>query len=643
MGSGADAAARSRIWLDNGIAAFRTRSDEWRAALAADTAAFPASRLRAELDTLRLAYKSIEAAVETLQPQCLELFNGAPFDRVDEDEPFKIEIENPQGLQVLEAEIYREAARSDKPRIGLLLAQLSGAADQLASLLRFSPPDDAMLWEAAENEVIRVLAMGLSGYDTPASGKGLKESGAALHSLREFIPAYRARLDARDRHWFRDLDRALNEAVHELSAASDFDGFDRLGFIRRRGNPLFAALTDARRALGLGRSGVLPGVPRSHRAQPIAARAVSPAARSLFAPGFLDREFYALDYDGLHRRPASSAAAELGRKLFFDPILSGDNRRACASCHRPAQAFAEPTQRSAGFRAPTGRPGDTAAVGERNAPSLVYAAYQTAQFWDLRAGIIEDQIGHVVSGHQEFNTTFAAIRTKVAAVPAYAADFARAFTDAGAEPVSEANLSSALAQYVRSLAGWNSPFELYARGERDTLDPAAGRGFNLFMGKARCGTCHFPPAFNGTVPPLYRETESEVLGVPADDDPLHPAPDPDPGRFRVRKAALWKGAFKTPTVRNAAMTAPYMHNGQLADLESVLRFYNAGGGQGMGLPIPNQTLPPDSLGLSSVERKDLIAFLNSLGDDPLKADAPGVLPRSPQSPEPAVRRPGGEY
>jgi cytochrome c peroxidase len=403
---------------------------------------------------------------------------------------------------------------------------------------------------------------------------------------------------------------------------------------------LHAALAEARALLGLSRGSALPGVTRADRLQPIPARAVSAQARGLFDPAFLDRGFFALDYDGRHREPASRAAAELGRKLFFDPLLSGDNRRACASCHKPEFAYAETLAKSAGFR--TGE-GTDASAGERNAPSLAYAAYQRAQFWDLRESQLEDQIGHVVSGHREFNTTFAAIQAKLRAAPAYAQAFGRAFPGPGGDPVTDATVASALAQYVRTLAGWNSPFDRYARGERDTLDPAAKRGFNLFMGKAGCGTCHFPPAFNGTVPPLYRETEAEVLGVPAADDTLHPALDPDPGRYRVRPAGLWRGAFKTPTVRNAAVTAPYMHNGRFRDLEGVVAFYDAGGGQGLGLHVPNQTLPADSLRLSAVEIADLIAFMKSLGDDPLKIDRPGPLPKVPGKSGWAARRVGGEY
>lgn len=625
-------------WILGRIAAFRARAVAWAEAMSPGRPFLGPARLKAELDTLRRAYKAFEPAAETLQPQCVELLNGAPIPRLDEDETFTLEIESPQGLQVLEEEVW--SARPDRARIALLLAQIAGAADQLTDLLRAAPADDARLWEAAENGVIRVLAMGLTGFDTPASGRGLIESGAALHALSDFVFHYREPLEARSRGASTALDARLRYAARALEMAGDFDAFDRLDFLRRHGNPLHAAMVSARQALGLARAGSIPGTTRADRLHPIPERAVSPGARGLFDAGFLDASFYAVDYDGNRKLPASAAAADLGRRLFFDPVLSGDNRRACASCHRPERAYSDPSARSAGFRMPGPGPHPG---GERNAPSLVYAAFQTAQFWDLRVPLLEDQIGHVVADRKEFNTTFASIEAKIRALPGYAWAFARAFPQAGPEAIGEATIASALAQYVRSLAGWNSPFDRYARSESDTLDPAAVRGFNLFMGKAACATCHFPPAFNGTVPPLYRETEAEVLGVPAGPDTLRPALDPDPGRRRVRPTHLWTGAFKTPTVRNAALTAPYMHNGAFPDLEGVVRFYDRGGGAGMGLKVPNQTLPADSLGLSEGERRDLVAFMESLTDDPLKAHGPGILPQAPGRPDLAARPPGGEY
>ena len=134
------------------------------------------------------------------------------------------------------------------------------------------------------------------------------------------------------------------------------------------------------------------------------------------------------------------------------------------------------------------------------------------------------------------------------------------------------------------------------------------------MGKAACATCHFPPAFNGTVPPKYMETEFENLGVPKNADFDHPILDDDPGQFHPYMVEEKRNFFKTSTVRNVALTGPYMHNGVYESLEEVVQFYNVGGGQGMGLEVPYQTLPPDSLHLTDKEQKALVAFMQSLTD-----------------------------
>jgi len=135
-------------------------------------------------------------------------------------------------------------------------------------------------------------------------------------------------------------------------------------------------------------------------------------------------------------------------------------------------------------------------------------------------------------------------------------------------------------------------------------------GFNLFMGKAKCATCHFMPLFNGNFPPGYKQMESEIIGVPETRANLHI--DPDLGRYDIIKIESFKHAFKIPTTRNTTLTAPYMHNGVFSTLDQVLEFYNRGGGAGSGIKIENQTLPVDSLNLTLKERDDIIAFMRSL-------------------------------
>ena len=129
------------------------------------------------------------------------------------------------------------------------------------------------------------------------------------------------------------------------------------------------------------------------------------------------------------------------------------------------------------------------------------------------------------------------------------------------------------------------------------------------MGKAKCATCHFFPLFNGSVPPLYNETESEVLGVPSQNTTQNATIDSDLGEFLITKAPLKKHAFKTPTVRNSAITFPYMHNGVYQTLEEVLDFYNRGGGSGIGITTENQTLPTDKLNLTKSEIKKNIGLI----------------------------------
>ncbi|MEM9143510.1 MAG: methylamine utilization protein, partial [Bacteroidota bacterium] len=161
---------------------------------------------------------------------------------------------------------------------------------------------------------------------------------------------------------------------------------------------------------------------------------------------------------------------------------------------------------------------------------------------------------------------------------------------------------------------FDSKFDRNMQGLEESLTEEEIAGFNLFMGKAACATCHFPPTFNGTVPPHYAETEFENLGVTQTADFEHPVLDGDPGQYYPYEVEERRNFFKTATVRNAELTAPYMHNGAYNTLEEVVNFYNVGGGAGMGLDVPYQTLPPDSLNLSERESKALIAFMGTLTD-----------------------------
>lgn len=187
----------------------------------------------------------------------------------------------------------------------------------------------------------------------------------------------------------------------------------------------------------------------------------------------------------------------------------------------------------------------------------------------------------------------------------------------------------------------NSRFDRYLAGEKGTLNQREINGYNLFAGKALCGSCHFFPLFNGTVPPYYMDSEYEILGTPETKE--NRSLDKDKGRFEVTKVSKQMYAFKTPTVRNSELTAPYMHHGIYSDLKEVLQFYQKGGGEGFKYSVPNQTLPFDSLQLSNSEEEDIILFLKSLTDTAGLVQHPFRLPSFESSPALNSRTWGGKY
>ncbi|MCU0624192.1 MAG: hypothetical protein MUF53_10060, partial [Gemmatimonadaceae bacterium] len=300
------------------------------------------------------------------------------------------------------------------------------------------------------------------------------------------------------------------------------------------------------------------------------------------------------------------ARVALGESLFVDPALSGDGRRSCASCHVPALAFTDGLARSAPL------PG--AAGPLRNAPTLINAGLQAAQFADARAASLEDQVFDVVHNVDEMRGSLEEAARRYAGDRAVAGRFRAAFAGTSDTVVSATGIRRAIAAYIRSLEALDAPFDRYMRGDTAAMDAAQRRGANLYLGKAKCGTCHFLPLTNGTVPPTFAKAELEVVGVPASAVWQRARVDPDEGKGARTKIPLHRFAFKTPGIRNITKTAPYMHNGVYRTLDEVIRFYEVGGGAGLGIALEHQTLPPDRLELTTAERRDLAAFLQALTD-----------------------------
>jgi cytochrome c peroxidase len=246
-------------------------------------------------------------------------------------------------------------------------------------------------------------------------------------------------------------------------------------------------------------------------------------------------------------------------------------------------------------------------------PGLFYAAMQSHQFYDLRSTTLEDQAHQVIFNKDEFNFSDTAIVNKLTKDSAYGEAFSKAFPKS--DKLSGYEVRNAIGAYVRSLMPFRSRWDQYMQGNKEALTAEEKHGFTLFAGKAKCATCHFIPLFNGNIPPWYTKSESEIIGVPQQAVWTKAIIDPDSGRYRINPISELAFAFKTPTVRNIEKTGPYMHNGVYTSLNDVVEFYHRGGGVGLGIDLPFQTLPFDSLILSKTDKKAIVAFMRSLTDE----------------------------
>ncbi|MFD2719241.1 cytochrome-c peroxidase [Hymenobacter monticola] len=548
----------------------------------------PVDSLRLAFRRCRLAYKQVEPFTEYFLPATSKLVNGAPVAEVEVEETKMFE---PAGLQVIEPLLYPSPAPAaqDSAARGELRRQVGRLRRQVRALqLAWADQEftDAHVFDALRQQVFRVVALGITGFDTPLSPAAtLPEAAAALAALEAPLRLYATTTN----------DKAgplaqLSAARAALQRQPDFAAFDRLAFVRNLANPLGRGLLALERQLDIA---PFPGE----------LRALRPEAATLFDTDAFNPDFYT----GNRQWFSKSAKVALGRQLFFDPVLSGGGGRSCASCHQPGRAFTDGLALSATLSGGTLR---------RNTPTILNAGLQAAQFADMRAPTLENQAIDVVGSRDEMHGSLDAAAGRLARQPRYAAQFRQAFPESeasGGPLVSPVRIQNALAAYERSLVRLNAPFDRYVRGDKGAvLDAAAVRGFNLFAGRARCATCHFLPLTNGTAPPAFQDSEAEVLGVP--ERPGSRRLDPDEGRYVHTKLAPLRHAFKTPTLRNVALTAPYMHNGQYRTLEEVLHFYNEGGGLGLGIAVDNQTLPPDKLHLTPRDVADLKAFLVALTD-----------------------------
>ncbi|WP_240628389.1 cytochrome-c peroxidase [Tenacibaculum singaporense] len=518
----------------------------------------------------RREFKLIEPILAFADKENYKSLNASNILKIEEEDATDIKIRAPFGFQVIEELLNEDEV--DVAEVGSIIKKTVSRLKLIAANNTLYLKKHHILW-LLRDQIARIALVGITGFDSPVLEQSLLEAKTNYETLLFIINTYKSEFSK---------DKLYTDFVNELQTAqkmlqeSDFESFNRYDFIKNHTHKQLELLANTA---------------EDWKVEFPLTMAFNNNITSLFSKETFNIDFFN-DYHQLEKAMSNEKIA-LGRKLFNDKNLSKGGVMSCATCHIKDKAFTDGLA--------------TFPKQKRNTPTLPYAAYQQTFFHDGRAGSLEGQIVGVVENKNEFHTNLENLTETVKNDSAYTKSFANLYGK-----VTDFNIRNAIANYIRSLGDFSSKFDKNINNKENTLTTSEINGFNLFMGKAKCATCHFPPVFNGTVPPNFTETEVESIGVP---NMKETGLDGDLGAYDIFKTEERKYFFKTSTVRNISKTAPYMHNGVYETLEQVVDFYNKGGGQGLGYKVPNQTLPSDKLNLSEKEIKDLIAFMEALTDE----------------------------
>ncbi|WP_442846242.1 cytochrome c peroxidase [Leeuwenhoekiella sp. H156] len=526
----------------------------------------------------REAFKKAEPYASYLNPPVGHQANGPALPRLTDDTQ---RVLQPIGLQRLEESIYEGA--EDEALFKHELKLTRGLISVLQKNVGQRQLDAQRFFIATHQQLMRVLSFGITGFDTPVSGLGLKETAQSLESLKTVYELSLQKLiNQKDKQIDEEFTEAIDAAVAFIRKDPQFETFDRYTFVRDYLNPITRAWVEIRKTAAVW--------------EPVNTQAYNFDAPTFFENNSFNVEFFRR----VTNRNPSEAQIALGKRLFFDAKLSKDGTMACATCHIPEKAYADGLVTNFS---------NTGTSLKRNSPTLINSVFQQAFFWDGRAPDLMSQISGVFTNAEEFNSSVHEFSEEILQDSAYVEAFQEVFDT---KKLTNDQAIMALSSYISTLNAFDSKFDRNMRGEEDSFTESEKLGMNLFMGKALCATCHFMPLTGGTVPPFFAETEKEVIGVP--ETAANKQLDDDLGFYFMYDEPIQSGMFKTPTVRNAGVTAPYMHNGVYATLEEVMDFYNKGGGAGLGFDLPHQTLPFDNLQLDAAELQALTDFVRTLTD-----------------------------
>lgn len=547
----------------------------------------------------RRYYKHIECLLEYCAPFDAKYFINGPLVKKSDLE-IGSRIVDPHGFQVIEEQLFGVDSLDSKLLLSELLL-LKESFKGFEKKLKDIHIGDAQIIEAMQFELIRMSSLTLSGYDATFTQTNSSECTFVLEGLRGMLEEIKKKhlVTAYPVDIHQQLILKMKLAENYCLLHKDCESFNRLGFITQHIKPIYKLLVK------LHRSDLFPFTSVNYAIQ-------------LNDDRLFEKEYYNLNYFSIKAVDTTGNAmqAKLGEFLFYDPILSGNNQRACASCHKPNMAFTDGLIKGLSYEKKNNL--------DRNTPSLLNTIFQKHFFYDGRARQLEQQANDVLHNQKEMNSSIDEMIHRLNQSEEYQNLFKLSYRGTADTLISYYGILKAITEYEKTLISMNSRFDKYIKGDYKQLSKQEISGYNLFSGKALCGSCHFFPLFTGLVPPIYSDTEYEVIGVP--EDATNKTIDKDLGRSVVSKSYIHQYAFKTPTIRNIDLTAPYMHNGIYKTLDEVLDFYNKGGGQGIGIQITHQTLPFDSLQLTKEEIKNIKSFMLSLSDTVGLNQKPRKLP-----------------
>lgn len=607
---------------DSSLNAFQAEQQQLLSIISASnlSSAADIEKIKDQIKICRTSLKGMDFWLRYFDPLAYRKLNG-PLPVEWETEVFE-KFEAPykrKGAGLTLAELYLDESDIRKDSLaGLIQTSLDSLVQfrRDSVYMQFDSPDHFFL--ANRLFLLNLSAIYTTGFECPDTSSIIPELRSMLASVKNIYLHFNSDFESTplSADYLVLYDKSIAFADKQPSA---FSLFDQFAFVRDYINPLFIQNQELIRKYNV--------VSINWNDY-----ALSNDAKSIFDKSLFISQNTKGIFSLVEDEKVLNEIKQTGKLLFYDPILSGNNKRSCASCHKPTEYFTD-TSMATSFQF------DETNHLPRNAPSLINSVFNHLAMLDGKHISLQGQARDVMTKHEEMNSDEKTLVKKVMSCKQYRDAFRKFVKYTPEEPATSfSHIISAITFYYADFSNYYSPFD-DAITKKTAIDADARKGFNLFMSRAQCGTCHFLPHFNGIKPP-YIGSEFEVLGVPA--DTTFKKISDDPGRYDVNPAEETLHAFRTGTVRNAQFTKPYMHNGVFRTLEEVIDFYDAGGGVGKKLVVSNQTLSSDSLKLTAMDKKHLIAFIHSLNENIIFDQAPLALPASSDK-SLNNRKVGGEY